>query len=63
MLYEVITKQRIRDRLPPKTAQLYDEFHQCPRCGRVYWKGSHFDSMRQFIEQCLDAGSAARHGA
>jgi uncharacterized protein with PIN domain len=29
----------------------YDEFFLCTRCERVYWKGSHYDRMRAWIEE------------
>jgi hypothetical protein len=37
-----VPKQRILHAIPPKTRRYYDEFHQCERCGRIYWKGPHF---------------------
>jgi uncharacterized protein len=42
-------KSQVIDRLPPRTAQLYEEFRQCPRCRRIYWKGSHYRRMQQWI--------------
>ncbi|NUN00723.1 MAG: Mut7-C ubiquitin/RNAse domain-containing protein [Bryobacteraceae bacterium] len=27
------------------------EFHQCPACGRIYWKGSHYSRMQSFLAQ------------
>jgi uncharacterized protein len=44
-----VAKAQVIDRLPPRTAELYDEFRQCPRCRRVYWKGSHYRRMEQWI--------------
>jgi hypothetical protein len=44
-----------RDRLPPRTAELYDDFRQCPRCSRVYWRGSHYRRMAQWIEDLTRA--------
>ncbi len=44
-----VPKQRVLDRLPPRTAESYDDFRQCPRCRRVYWKGSHYRRMEQWI--------------
>jgi uncharacterized protein len=44
-----VAKSQVIDRLPPRTAQLYDEFRHCPRCRRVYWKGSHYRRMEQWI--------------
>lgn len=46
---EPVEKERILDRLEPLTRQYYHEFHICPNCHKVYWKGSHYDRMRQFI--------------
>jgi len=48
-----VPKALILDRLPPRTAALYDEFRQCPRCRRVYWKGSHYRRMEQWIATLL----------
>jgi len=30
-----------------------NEFHLCPGCKRVYWKGSHYERMRAFVERIL----------
>ena len=46
-------KDLISDRLPPKTEQYYEEFHVCPSCERVYWKGSHYRHMQRFMEELL----------
>lgn len=44
-------KKEIVSRLLPKTIRHFDEFWQCPCCGRLYWKGSHYDRMLKVIEQ------------
>ena len=44
-----VSKTHVLERLPPRTAELYDEFRECPRCRRVYWKGSHYRRMEQWI--------------
>ena len=46
-------KDSISHRLPPKTAQYFEEFHVCPGCERIYWKGSHYRRMQSFIEKLL----------
>jgi uncharacterized protein len=43
------------DRLPPRTRQYYNEFHICPECSRIYWKGSHYQRMRKFIEGIIES--------
>lgn len=46
---EVVSKEAVLDQLEPKTRRYYNEFHRCQECGNVYWKGSHYPRMRQFI--------------
>lgn len=48
---EDIPKDRIIDRLPEKTRLFYDEFWICPRCKRIYWEGSHYEKMKEFVER------------
>lgn len=49
-MLEPAPKELIEDRLPPKVRQYYDEFHVCPVCDRIYWKGSHYVRMQRLIE-------------
>jgi uncharacterized protein with PIN domain len=44
-----VTKQRVEAQLPARTRQLFDEFWQCLGCGRVYWRGSHFERMQALV--------------
>jgi uncharacterized protein len=44
-----VAKQEILERLEPLTMRYYDEFHLCPSCNQIYWKGSHFEHMQQMI--------------
>lgn len=46
---EPVAKNAVRDELPPKTRQHFDTFYRCASCDHVYWKGSHYERMRQFI--------------
>jgi len=48
-LLEKVDKQEILDQLQPLTRKYYDEFMRCPDCGQIYWKGSHYDRMQEFI--------------
>jgi uncharacterized protein with PIN domain len=49
-LLQPVHKETIADQLAPKTRQFYDEFHVCQACGQIYWKGSHYAPLQQFIE-------------
>ena len=52
---ELTRKELVSDRLMPETKQYYDEFHVCPACDRVYWKGSHYRRMQRFIESITES--------
>lgn len=54
-LLQVVPKDLIGHRLPPETRKHYEEFHICPRCNRLYWKGSHYQRMADFIERMIDS--------
>lgn len=45
-----VAKEAILDRLEPKTKKYYDEFHICEQCQQIYWKGSHYEPLRTFVE-------------
>lgn len=47
---EPIPKEEILDRLEPLTKKYYDEFKQCTACDQIYWKGSHFGRLLDFID-------------
>ena len=56
-----VDKSEAAGRVPPRVALAYPEFSRCGDCGRIYWKGSHYDHMRNIIDDLLrDAGAAKR---
>jgi uncharacterized protein with PIN domain len=48
---EAVRKEDVIDRLEPLTKKYFDEFHICPACGQIYWKGSHYEQMEKIVEQ------------
>jgi hypothetical protein len=50
---QAIRKEDVIDRLEPLTRCYYDEFHLCPSCNQVYWKGSHYERMDRFLESII----------
>lgn len=42
-----------RHRVPAASRELAGPFRQCPRCGRVYWPGSHARRMHAALERAL----------
>ncbi len=51
-LLQPVSKEEVFDRLQPLTRLYFDEFRICPDCDQVYWKGSHYERMRDFIDGC-----------
>jgi uncharacterized protein with PIN domain len=45
-----VPKEAVLERLEPLTARYYNEFSQCLDCNQVYWKGSHYNNMLDFIQ-------------
>ena len=52
-ILQLVSKEAVLDRLEPLTRLYFDDFRICPDCQQVYWKGSHYERMRQFIDQWL----------
>ena len=46
---EVVAREVVAERVPPKVRALYEEFGRCTGCDKVYWAGSHYDRMRALI--------------
>ena len=45
-----VPKYEILDGLKLKTKEFYTEFWKCQGCNRIYWEGSHYESMKKFVE-------------
>ncbi len=53
-LLEPARKEDVLDRLQPLTKLYFEEFHICPACNQIYWKGSHFERMQKMIDELKD---------
>ena len=42
-----VSRDAVRDRVPPYVFQTQTRFHRCPTCGRIYWRGTHLDRMSE----------------
>ena len=50
---ETVDKELIFHRLEPLTKKYFDEFHICPACSQIYWKGSHYEKMQNVVERIV----------
>lgn len=53
-----VSKEAILDRLEPLTRQYFDEFHTCPNCEQIYWKGSHYERMLKLLTQIIQTNQS-----
>lgn len=45
-----VDKEKMKDKIPPKTLKWRDEYWQCPKCQKLYWKGTHFGKIREILK-------------
>lgn len=50
-ILEPVEKAEVLHLLEPKTKIHFEKFFQCQGCQNVYWQGSHFDHLENFVEQ------------
>ncbi|RJP76911.1 MAG: hypothetical protein C4524_09175 [Candidatus Zixiibacteriota bacterium] len=47
---EEMSPEEARPRVPERVREGQEQFRRCPRCGRIYWPGSHLQRMRRKLE-------------
>jgi uncharacterized protein len=52
-----VDKTDVQADLPPKTRDYYHEFFRCQACGKVYWKGTHFNRLEAEVQQLVSRGT------
>ncbi|MFO7892070.1 MAG: Mut7-C RNAse domain-containing protein [bacterium] len=52
-----VKKNEIDEYLLPKTKKNFNEFFQCSKCKKIYWKGSHFKKMKNKINLIINQQS------
>lgn len=50
-----VSKDEVSARLQPRTRKYYTVFKKCPVCERIFWEGSHYESMKNYIQNLPDA--------
>ena len=45
-----VTKEAIRNNVPEYVFQTQDNFVCCPKCGRIYWRGTHWGNVKGVLE-------------
>jgi len=50
---EAVTLRQIQDRLPERIAAEPHDWRRCAGCGQIYWQGSHYHRMREWVERLV----------
>lgn len=48
-----ISREEARPLVPPYVYQTQTEFRICPKCGRVYWRATHWEKIQEKLKQLL----------
>lgn len=48
-----IPKSDVLPLLPEETKAVFEEFYQCNQCGKVYWKGPHYNHMQGQVQRLV----------
>ncbi len=50
---DAVSKESVRDLVPPYVFQTQERFRRCARCGRIYWRGTHWARMVGMLQDAL----------
>jgi hypothetical protein len=46
-----VDKSAIKDRLPEKVKNHFDNYRTCPNCSKIYWRGGHTERMLSRVKK------------
>ena len=44
------SQQQVEDLVPPYVFRTRSQYMECPACHRIYWRGTHWEAMKQTLE-------------
>lgn len=50
---EKVNKEDIKEKVPPFVFKTQNEFARCAGCGRIYWKGTHYENISKMIDELM----------
>ncbi len=51
---EIVSKDNLPLKPPEKVLEYHKEFFYCPKCNKLYWKGSHWRNMEKIFKKIKD---------
>jgi len=46
-----VEKDKVWEKIPPKVKKWRDSFTQCRQCGKIYWKGTHYNRLLKKLDR------------
>ncbi len=46
-----VSKEEVKDRVPPHVFKTRQSYMECPYCHRVYWQGTHWEAMVRELDR------------
>ena len=56
-----VPKSKVKNKVPPATLRVYNEFWECPRCGQIYWQGSHWKRITRTLLEARNKMEALKN--
>ena len=50
-LLENLEKEATKGKIPEYVFQTQERFKRCPRCDKIFWKGTHWDMVGKWLEE------------
>jgi len=50
-LSKVVPKEEVKNKVPPYVFSAREEFRICPKCNRIYWAGTHMESVQKIVDK------------
>ncbi|MBI2853733.1 MAG: Mut7-C RNAse domain-containing protein [Chloroflexi bacterium] len=45
------SKDEVKSHVPPYVFKTQEQYMQCPSCGRIYWRGTHWQAMSRLLDK------------
>ena len=57
---EPIAREAAEQHVPPRTRECVRDYHWCPSCEQVYWRGSHYPRLAELVARARERAAAQR---
>ena len=48
-----IDKEKVKDKVPEYVFKTQEDFVTCPKCKRIYWRGTHWGNVEQTLKEVI----------